>query len=854
MKNFKQKLVLFLVIAFFAVTFVLPVHAADSAPAPVTSSSGGGFLEIAAGLSGPAIAIVAAFLAILKGVLIIILGIAGAFLENMLALNISLLPATMDAARIGWVIMRDMANSLFILIILWIAFTIIFSVEEYGGRKLLVKVIVAALLINFSLAMVTIVFGFTNMLASVFAKSMPEGHVSDFLADKFQVQNLDQRQTQTEIQKTQKTIAEMDKAGGILMAPSVQDTALASIGIHPVQAQAVGGTTGALIGCAAGFWAPVVGCLAGGIVGGIIGGLFETTLTGPSGLWNSALLLALNNVFLILTIVAFTLGAVVLLIRLVYMIVLSVIAPVAILAWAAPGKQGHTFFEWWSKELFNKALFAPLFYFFIYLALLMMQQSKSVAIIDPSTDANRYIVVISSIAFLYIAVIVSRKAGGAVTEAVLDTGKKLGLLAAGGVGGMAGKVIMPRLGAAGARIEERVSKVENPYLRGGMSVLRIPQGARGLARRGRGVIDEEQKKLSGATDDELKRMYGETLFQTRKSAITQELAKRKKLAASDDIQAYSGANAVKQRQAAVEQLRPLGGGQHLAILKADPSIARAKDFSTKEVDKILADKNFQNIPAIKKLTSEGDRRDAAAIYMAWQKNDQPSDIGNMDLKSAFNPNTRVGGSNVTHEALSTQIVVEKIAKNAGFASKLAETDQTRATNVAGYMNTEEGKTQYKQSAEPQSFNSLASTLGRNLGFRISTELPDRPDSVLIQDFNGVSGRFDAMQKKLENIEKQPLDRRPSPRETKKNIDLWRNMLSELSLIRDEIKNRNLSESQKNILAPIPTVLFDRFGSLMAQEIERMHAEEDKKKKTAGTRPAAGGTTGGTGPAPRGTTT
>jgi len=53
--------------------------------------------------------------------------------------------------KIGWTLTRDLANMLFILILLIIAFATVLRMESYGMKRLLPKLIMVAILINFSL-------------------------------------------------------------------------------------------------------------------------------------------------------------------------------------------------------------------------------------------------------------------------------------------------------------------------------------------------------------------------------------------------------------------------------------------------------------------------------------------------------------------------------------------------------------------------------------------------------------------------------------------------------------------------------------------------------------------------------
>jgi len=55
-----------------------------------------------------------------------------------------------EAVNKGWVVVRDVCNMFFVVILLVIAFTTILGLEEYGAKKMLPKLVMAAVLINFS--------------------------------------------------------------------------------------------------------------------------------------------------------------------------------------------------------------------------------------------------------------------------------------------------------------------------------------------------------------------------------------------------------------------------------------------------------------------------------------------------------------------------------------------------------------------------------------------------------------------------------------------------------------------------------------------------------------------------------
>lgn len=73
---------------------------------------------------------------------------------------------------LGWGITRDLANMFFILILLIIAFATVLRIQSYAIKQLWWKVVVAALLINFSLVIAGFVIDFTQVLTTFFLKQI----------------------------------------------------------------------------------------------------------------------------------------------------------------------------------------------------------------------------------------------------------------------------------------------------------------------------------------------------------------------------------------------------------------------------------------------------------------------------------------------------------------------------------------------------------------------------------------------------------------------------------------------------------------------------------------------------------
>lgn len=94
---------------------------------------------------------------------------SAAFFEGTLGIGFK---NTLDTIQVGWKACRDFTNMLFILFMVVVAFGTILRTEGYGVKKLLPKIIGAALLINFSLVLCAVIIDFSNITAD-FHKRYP---------------------------------------------------------------------------------------------------------------------------------------------------------------------------------------------------------------------------------------------------------------------------------------------------------------------------------------------------------------------------------------------------------------------------------------------------------------------------------------------------------------------------------------------------------------------------------------------------------------------------------------------------------------------------------------------------------
>lgn len=90
----------------------------------------------------------------------------------------------------GWKIVRDICNMFIVLILLFIAFSTILRVESYNAKKALPKLLIVAIVINFSRAIFGLIIGFSQVVMLSFAAPLAETNGAWFV-EIFNLQYLD---------------------------------------------------------------------------------------------------------------------------------------------------------------------------------------------------------------------------------------------------------------------------------------------------------------------------------------------------------------------------------------------------------------------------------------------------------------------------------------------------------------------------------------------------------------------------------------------------------------------------------------------------------------------------------------
>lgn len=240
-------------------------------------------------------------------------------------LNMAAFIQSIPIVAVGWTVFRDLMNLLFIFIILYIGISTIIGNEGYGIKKLLGKVIVGAMMINFSLFFTQVMIDASNIFALQFYNKI------------------------------------IVSAQGANTAAGQADSNMNyDSGISAAFVNAMG--------------LQQIFLLGNGEAGGQV-----TTNTGNSNLQQTKLGLNAGNLILVsiggtvlvlITAFVFFAGTFMMLARTVMLIFLMILSPIAFMGNILPAIGKYTG-DWWSK-LTNNLLFAPAYMMLLYLVINMI--------------------------------------------------------------------------------------------------------------------------------------------------------------------------------------------------------------------------------------------------------------------------------------------------------------------------------------------------------------------------------------------------------------------------------------------------------------------------------------------------
>ncbi len=418
-----------------------------------------------------------------------------------------------------WVIIRDVFNMLFIFALVFIGLKLIWNADDSGAKRALGSLIVAALLINFSLFFAKFIVDFSNIAA-------------------IQIFNL--------MAETVNTTASVFPEGATL--PTINIESPESVGIHAMFMQ--------LVGLQA------------------LGGAEAIDQEG----YRSFGYLLMILVFMLTSAAVFLAGAIMLTIRFISLVIYMMFSPFMFLGMILPKFQGYTS-KWWSGFL-NQAFFAPAYFFMIFIAFKVLIGFHAQAFeagstynlnkiaLNPEETGNdvplSILFYLIALGFMVGAIVVSKKMGAGGASMSLNAMQSVQRRLVGGasslVGGgssFVGRNTLGRIGDPDTRVGKAVARANarlSTSNSAGARVGRVALGAVGLTARTR----------QQAIDATASAKYGGK--QSR-----------------NDVNTFEKKQNIRNNQVLAEQTREVAFAEHLAGLEDNTRTVGELDTSLRDL-------------------------------------------------------------------------------------------------------------------------------------------------------------------------------------------------------------------------------------------------------------------------------
>ncbi len=322
----------------------------------------------------------------------------------------------------GWTVTRDFANIFFILILLFIALSLVLDIEvgHANPKKMLVSVITIAILINFSFFMTEVIIDVSNSLALVFYNQ-----ISVINKDN---QTVDNSQVTSQIQGNKYISASAVKPLSVALVKAFTPQVFSSPEFYN-KLQQVGSR---------GFFSPYTGDSS--VDKSKTGGHIDALVIIP-------ILLIVGLMFLVVA-YAFGVALISLIGRLIGLWIAIIFAPLAFVSFIIPSARHIPGFGWdeWISGLLKNAFAAPIYFFFLLLISLLTQISLVPAVTDPAF-AKLSPGILLVLVILQFAIVITmllqgtkyvRSAAGAIGEMIFKGAGALGGFAMGTAGLAAG--------------------------------------------------------------------------------------------------------------------------------------------------------------------------------------------------------------------------------------------------------------------------------------------------------------------------------------------------------------------------------------------------------------------------------
>ncbi len=311
-----------------------------------------------------------------------LLGVSANFFNALAGLTLSsqLYAAAENFLVFGWGLVRDMANIVFIFILLYIAIGTILQLHSVNTKKMLASVIIIALFINFSFFITRVIIDASNSLALLFYNqiSLTTNVNSNGTIKPVQYEPI--------INENITGVKEKD-IGGLVTSSFKPQILGSSKFLDQYREQDFNVTNGLIGGAAVGAALTATG------VGAVIGiplFLATTIIAGQSSSVPAPILISIilvSGAIFAYAAWAFFIAGLSFLGRLIQLWILIIFAPLAFVTYIIPfGSLGDEMnWKGWWKKLFSTAFAAPIFMFFMYI-IAMLSKGSLLALLNPNNQ------------------------------------------------------------------------------------------------------------------------------------------------------------------------------------------------------------------------------------------------------------------------------------------------------------------------------------------------------------------------------------------------------------------------------------------------------------------------------------
>lgn len=276
---------------------------------------------------------------IILSIMGLLLGFAGFLLNEAIQLGVADLGGTLKNLEIigtTWTLLRDFANMFFIFIFLYISISMILDIKKADTMRMLRNVILVAIFINFSLFFTKFLIDASNVTALAFYNQIPTS-------------------------RNQTT-------GNV----SISNAIMEAVRLQSIFSQTDNSAS------------------TGSLVNSAISGSENAGASIAKAYTDTQIFFVVNfigAIFILLTACVFFAAAILFIIRLVVLIFVMILSPIALASIALPQFKKMIWDKWWGA-LWNQMLFAPAYMLLMYLSLSIVTSDGFITLIDLAPNAS----------------------------------------------------------------------------------------------------------------------------------------------------------------------------------------------------------------------------------------------------------------------------------------------------------------------------------------------------------------------------------------------------------------------------------------------------------------------------------